>query len=41
VKKAAKSRQIVDDEPVSVRKGQGGYESRFGVGFGNVVFGGK
>jgi len=41
VKKAAKSRQIVDDEPVSVRKGQGGYDPRFGVGFGDVVFGGK
>jgi hypothetical protein len=41
VKKSAKSRQIVDDEPVSVRKGTGGYEPKMGVSFGNVVFGGK
>lgn len=33
-----RSRQI-DDEPVTVRKGQGGYESRFGVSMGDVVFG--
>jgi hypothetical protein len=41
VRKSAKSRQIVDDEPVSVRKGAGGYEPKMGVSFGNVVFGGK
>ncbi len=41
VKKAAKSRQIDEDEPVKVRKGAGGYEPKFGVGFSDVVFGGK
>lgn len=35
----AKSRQIVDDEPVSVRKGAGAYEPRFGVSFKETVFG--
>jgi len=34
----ARSRQIDADEPVSVRKGAG-IESRFNVGFGDVVFG--
>lgn len=41
VKKSARSRQIVDDEPLTVRKGAGGYEPKLGVSFGNVVFGGK
>ena len=41
VKKSAKSRQIADDEPVSVRKGAGGYEPKMGTGFSDIVFGGK
>ena len=41
VKKSARSRQIVDDEPLTVRKGAGGYEPRMGTGFSNIVFGGK
>lgn len=41
VKKSAKSRQIVDDEPVDVRKGRSDENLRMGVSFGNVVFGGK
>ena len=38
-KKAARPRsKQIDDEPVTVRKGQGGYEPRFGVSFADTVF---
>jgi hypothetical protein len=33
-----RSRQVEDDAPVSVRKGVGGYEPRFGVSFADVAF---